>query len=155
MASRVSSVSSISSASSFERRTQDFNHSMHTPSANFSAHDAQQPRTDQRTVADQANETVTAEPLLARRNSGKREEMIADFEIKDPVQTHQMYHGTGSWYHDWWFWEVAGALLSLASTVAIVVMLAVCNGKPLPVWRNGITLNAMLSVLSTIAKASL
>ena len=154
MASRVSSVSSISSVTSIERRTQDFNHSMHIPSATVSEHDAQEPRTDQRTAADQVNETVTAEPLLASRNSGKREEMIADHEMKDPVQTHQMYRGTRSWYHDWWFWEVAGALLSLASTVAIVVMLAVCNGKPLPVWRNGITLNAMLSVLSTIAKAS-
>ena len=155
MASRESSVSSISSGSSIERRTQESNHFMHTPSATVSAHDAQQPRTGQRPAAEQVNETVNAEPLLSRRNSGQREEMIADYEMKDLVQTHQMHHGTRSWYHDWWFWEVAGALLSLASTVAIVVMLAVCNGKPLPVLRNGITLNAMLSVLSTIAKVSL
>ena len=148
-------MSSISSVSGIERRTQDSTHFMHTPSATVSAHDSPQPRTGQRTAADQTNETVTAEPLLSRRNSGQREEMIADYEMKDPIQSHQMYHGTRSWYHDWWFWEVAGALLSLASTVAMVVMLAVCNGKPLPVLRNGITLNAMLSVLSTVAKASL
>ena len=154
MTSRVSSVSSISSESSIERQTQDSNHIIHTPSATVSAHDAQQPRTGQRTAADQVNEMVTAEPLLSRRNSAQREEMIADYEMKDSAQTHQMHYGTRSWYHDWWFWEVAGALLSLASTVAIVVMLAVCNGKPLPVLRNGITLNAMLSVLSTIAKVS-
>ena len=155
MASRVSSVSSIFSVSSIEPRMQDSNHSMHTPSAAVSADDSQQPRTGQRTAADQVDETVTAEPLLARRDSGRREEMIADYEMKESVQTHQMRHGTRSWYHDWWFLEVAGALLSLASTVAIVVMLAVCNGKPLRLLRFGITLNAMLSVLSTIAKVSL
>ena len=81
--------------------------------------------------------------------------MIADYEMKDPVQTHQMHHGTRSWYHDWWFWEVAGALVSLASTVAIVLMLAVCNNKPLELVEDGITLNAVLSVLSTVAKVRL
>ena len=154
MASRVSSVSSISGVSSIERRTQDSNHFMHTPSATLSAHDAQQPRTGQRTATDQVDETVTAEPLLTHRDSGQREDMIAGYEMKDPVQAHRMPYDTRFWYHDWWFWEVTGALLSLASTVAIVVMLAVCNGKSLPVLRNGITLNALLSVLSTIAKVS-
>ena len=81
--------------------------------------------------------------------------MIADYEMKDFAQTHQMHHGTRSWYHDWWFWEVAGALVSLASTVAIVLMLAVRNNKPLHLVEDGITLNAVLSVLSTVAKVSL
>ena len=45
------------------------------------------------------------------------------------------------------------ALMSLGSTVTIVVMLAVYNKKLLQVLRYGITLNAMLSVLSAIAKA--
>ena len=77
-----------------------------------------------------------------------------EYEAKDFIQNHQPHQRTRSWYHDWWFWEIAGALLSLGSTVAIVVMLAVCNNRPLPVLRYGITLNAMLSVLSTIAKVS-
>ena len=154
MPSRVSSVSSISSLSSSQRRTQDSDHFVHSPSTAVSAHDAQQARPGQRIAAEQVDETVTAEPLLARRNSGQREEMIADYEMKDPVQTHQLPHRTRSWYHDWWFWEVAGALLSLASTVAIILMLAVCNNKPLELVEDGITLNAGLSVLSTIAKVS-
>ena len=148
-------MSSISSLSSIQRRTQDSNHFMHTPSATVSAHIGSQPRAGQRTAADQVDETLPAEPLLARRNSGQREEMIADYEMKDSVQTHQVPHGTRSWYHDWWFWEVAGAFLSLASTVAIVLMLVLCNNKPLEVVQGDITLNAVLSVLSTIAKVSL
>ena len=155
MASRVSSLSSVSSISSVERRTQDSNHFLHTPSAAVSAHDAQQPSIDQRAAVGQVDETATAEPLLPRHNPGQREEMIADYEMKDPVQTHQMPHRKRSWYYDWWFWEIAGALLSLASTVAIILMLAACNNKPLEVVEAGITLNAVLSVLSTVAKVRL
>ena len=155
MASRVSSVSGISSISSIERRTVDSNRLMQDPAATVSAHDAQQPTSAQRATADQVNATVTEEPLLSPRDPGHYEEMIEDHDIKHPLQTHQTHYGTRSWYYDWWFWEIAGALLSLGSTVAMIVMLAVCNNKPLPVLQHGITLNAMLSVLSTIAKVSL
>ena len=152
MASRVSSVSSLSSVSSDERRTVDSGHFHNTPTATFSTLDPAPPREDPRATANQVNEKVTAEPLLSRTNSGHNEEEGVDRGAKRPIQTHQMHYGTRSWYHDWWFWEVSGALLSLGSTVAIVVMLAVCNKKPMPVLRYGVTLNAMLSVLSTIAK---
>ena len=155
MPSRVSSVSSVSSISSVERRTQDSHHFLHTPPVAVSAHDAQQPRIDQRAAVDQVDETVTAQPLLPRHNPGQREEMTADYEMKDPFQIRQRPHGKRSWYYDWWFWEIAGALLSLASTVAIILMLAAYNNKPLELVEAGITLNAVLSVLSTVAKASL
>ena len=152
MASPVSSVSSISRVSSLERRTGDSERLMLTAATTFSARDPEQPRFDQRAAASKVNETATVEPLFSRRSSGQHEEFILDHEAKDSAQTHQMNHDTRSWYHDWWFWEIAGALLSLGSTVAIVVMLAVYNNQPLPVLRYGITLNAMLSVLSTVAK---
>ena len=98
-------------------------------------------------------EIVTTEPLLQRKDSGHHEEQIADSE--GPIEVHPTRYESRSWYHDWWFWEISGALLSLGSTVGIVVMLAVYNHRPVPVLRYGITLNAMLSVLSTIAKVSL
>ena len=151
MTSRVSSVSSVSSGSSvssIERRTVDSNRFIPTPAAIPSAHDAEQPRVNQ--VID----TVTEELLLSPRTSSHQEHLISNHELKDPVHTHQMDYGTRSWYYDWWFWEAAGALLSLGSTVAIVAMLAVCDNKPMPALRYGITLNAMLSVLSTVAKVS-
>ena len=132
----------------------DSRHFQHAPTATFPALDAAPPEEESRATANQGNEKVTAEPLLSRTNSGQDEEEGVDRGAKGPVQSHQMHYGTRSWYHDWWFWEISGALLSLGSTVAIVVMLAVCNNKPLPVLRYGITLNAMLSVLSTIAKVS-
>ena len=152
MASRLSGVSSISSVSSIGRRNVDFEGFQHIPAATVSTHHAERSMGDQRDAAKEANETVVAEPLLPRSDLGQPEEYVGDYETKGPIQTHQAHYGTRSWYYDWWFWEITGALLGLGSTVAIVVMLAVCNDKPMPVLRYGITLNAMLSVLSTIAK---
>lgn len=123
---------------------------LHDPSATISASECVQPIGDQRAGANHINETVTTEPLLQRRDSGHHEEASVNSESKGPVEMQKR-----SWYHDWWFWEIAGALLSLGSTFGIVVMLAVYNHKPVPVLRYGITLNALLSVLSTIAKVSL
>ena len=153
MASRVSSVSSISSISSVERRTVDSGSFRHTHVTD-SKPDNEQLRIQEKSATDPVNVTVTEEPLLSRRESSHAEEQSADHETKAPIQTNQIHYGTRSWYYDWWFWEIAGAILSLGSTVAIVVMLAVCNNQPMPVLRHGITLNAILSVLSTVAKVS-
>ena len=57
-----------------------------------------------------------------------------------------------SWYHDWWFSEILGIILSLSSIVAIIAILARYNGRPVPNWPYKITLNSMLSVFSSISK---
>ena len=57
-----------------------------------------------------------------------------------------------SWLWDWWLWEIAAIVLSLGVTAATVVILIMYEGQPLPSWPYNVTLNAMLSVLSTIAK---
>lgn len=154
MASRVSSVSSVSSVPSIERRAVHSNIFIPTPAATVSTHDDEEPRIAQRLAAANVIDTVTEEPLLASGSSDHHEHLIANHKLNNPMHTQQMQYGTRSWYYDWWFWEAAGALLSLGSTIAIVAMLAVCNNRPMPALRYGITLNAMLSVLSTVAKVS-
>lgn len=57
-----------------------------------------------------------------------------------------------SWFHDWWLWEIMGSLLGLGATIAIIIMLGVCDGEPLRNWPSKVTPNASLSVLSTIFK---
>lgn len=57
-----------------------------------------------------------------------------------------------SLFRDWWLLELVGATLSLGTTAAIIIILAVYDGHPLPSWPYKITLNSLLSVLSTIAK---
>lgn len=127
---------------------------LHTLAATGSTSEPEQPRGDQRKATNQVDNTSTTEPLLQCEAFSQHEEKIVNSETKGPVETHRLQYGRRSWYHDWWFWELAGAILSLGSTVAIVVLLAVYNHQPVPVLKYGITLNAMLSVLSTIAKVS-
>ena len=67
-------------------------------------------------------------------------------------------HGKGqtrSILHDWWLREVLGATVCVVSTVVIVMLLAMYDGKSLPIWPLSITVNSFVSVLSTIAKVCL
>ncbi|KAF7515906.1 hypothetical protein PCG10_002689 [Penicillium crustosum] len=60
----------------------------------------------------------------------------------------------GSWTSNW-ILEVLSCVLSLGFLVAIIVVLASYDGKPIPDWPCGITLNALVSVLSTFMKAAM
>lgn len=53
-----------------------------------------------------------------------------------------------------WKWEIAALMGSLACLAGIVIVLAVCNGNELFSWHR-VTLNAVVSVLSTASKALL
>lgn len=130
----------------------DAKDSKHSPTATTSASDPEEQREDQEAAADKVNNSRTPESLLQRKDSSQHEDQALDFGTGNPDETHDMQHDRKSWYHDWWCWEIAGALLSLVSTAAIIVILALYNHRPVPVLRYGITLNAMLSVLSTTAK---
>ena len=55
---------------------------------------------------------------------------------------------------DWWLWELLSWLTSAASITALVVVLSIHNGRPLPQWPLGITLNTFISLIATLAKAS-
>ena len=53
---------------------------------------------------------------------------------------------------DSWLWESISTVVALASTVAIFVVLICYNGKTVPQLPYGVTLNALISVLATIAR---
>ncbi|OQD74569.1 hypothetical protein PENDEC_c010G03569 [Penicillium decumbens] len=63
-------------------------------------------------------------------------------------QTHK------SWYSEW-LWEFLGLVTSMVSLIAIIIVLWYYDGRPMPDWPYGITLNALLSILSTVMKATL
>lgn len=54
----------------------------------------------------------------------------------------------------YWLNEAASCLVAFGALVAIIGLLHRHDGQPLPEWRYGITLNALVSVLSTILKAA-
>lgn len=54
-----------------------------------------------------------------------------------------------------WWQEMLSALSSVSCLVAIVVILYKVNGKPLADWNGPVSLNAVVSILSTAVKAGL
>ena len=56
---------------------------------------------------------------------------------------------------DLWIWEVGSLLLSTTCVGAIIAVLLRYDGKPLPRWDYGLTINGVISVLAVIAKASM
>ncbi|KAL4744356.1 hypothetical protein BDW72DRAFT_94738 [Aspergillus terricola var. indicus] len=54
-----------------------------------------------------------------------------------------------------WTLEILGCLTSIVFLVAIIAVLLHYDGRPMPQWPYGITLNALVSVLSTVMKATM
>lgn len=54
-----------------------------------------------------------------------------------------------------WWQEMLSAMSSILCVVAIVIILYKVNGKPLADWDEPVSLNAVISVLSTAVKAGL
>ncbi|KAI1158857.1 hypothetical protein F5B18DRAFT_639260 [Nemania serpens] len=58
-------------------------------------------------------------------------------------------------WSDTWLWEILAILLSGVSFVSSLIILKIYNNKPVPEFSYGITLNAIISVLTTLSKSSL
>lgn len=56
---------------------------------------------------------------------------------------------------DWWIWELSAMLSSLISLVAIVLVLRLHEGRPVPDWPFSITINSMISIFATIMSATM
>jgi len=54
-----------------------------------------------------------------------------------------------------WLWEILGAFISMTAIIAIVAILASHDGGPLSEWNYSITLNSLISLFATVAKAAL
>ena len=58
-------------------------------------------------------------------------------------------------FTNWWLWEILAVLLSLSTFSTLVIILIVYNGRNVAQLPQGISLNAVVSILSTISKSSL
>ena len=57
-----------------------------------------------------------------------------------------------TWITDWWVPEILSWLLAAWALGMIVLTLGLLHDKPLPQWPSGITVNALISVLSQIGQ---
>lgn len=69
-----------------------------------------------------------------------------------PVKRHASWSDR---LNDWWLWELLSVILSVSCLIALVIILRVYEGRSLPDWPLGITLNTLVAVLSTIMEASM
>lgn len=105
---------------------------------------------------DVADMGIANERILYENGAEERKALAAEVvEMPEgPGEMQDIAHGQKSRLWDWWLWAIAGIMLSLGITITIIVVLAMYDGQPLPNWPYSITLNAMTSVLTTIAKVS-
>ncbi|RFU34989.1 hypothetical protein B7463_g1356, partial [Scytalidium lignicola] len=56
---------------------------------------------------------------------------------------------------DWFLWETIGILVAISTMASMVAVLISFDGKATPDWPAGITLNSMLSWLSTLTRSAM
>lgn len=59
-----------------------------------------------------------------------------------------------SWLGGWWT-EIIIWLFSAVCVLFIAVILGVCDDKPAPTWRYGVTLNTLISIFTTMARVAM
>lgn len=59
------------------------------------------------------------------------------------------------WFRVWWALEIGSMFLGTICIVAIAIMLLQVDGREMPRWRLGVTIDAILSVLSGLSKSCL
>lgn len=54
-----------------------------------------------------------------------------------------------------WKWETTSCFLAVGSLLAITATVYPYNGRPLPQWPYGLTINSLISIYTTIMKAAM
>jgi len=69
-----------------------------------------------------------------------------------PRASSTKQHSWINWCSDWWIPEVLAWIVAVLCLVAICIILKAYDDQPLPSWHYGITLNAIVALLSTVSK---
>ena len=87
-------------------------------------------------------------PHTARKADNDRNDETTLLGEKDELRQPDVYRVSTlrRLSSDSWLWEILGVVFSLACSIALVVILRVCDGHPLPKWRFGITVRQGLSM---------
>ncbi|KAJ3578589.1 hypothetical protein NPX13_g1975 [Xylaria arbuscula] len=61
----------------------------------------------------------------------------------------------GQWATDYWIWELISWLISSVLLAGVILTLSLHQNQPLPEWPFGITINALISFLSSLSTSAL
>ncbi|KIW04791.1 uncharacterized protein PV09_03978 [Verruconis gallopava] len=59
------------------------------------------------------------------------------------------------WFIEWWAMEIASWIFSAICMMTIIIVLWKVDGKPMPKWKLGVSINAFISIFSGFAKSAL
>ncbi|KAJ6779562.1 hypothetical protein PWT90_10014 [Aphanocladium album] len=91
---------------------------------------------------------------MRRFRAGNKFQLMTDEDDQDEINVKARTHLKHSLLR-YWVWEFASLFLAGASILAICFVLTFYNGRPLPEWPYGLSINTLLSVLSTVLRACL
>lgn len=89
------------------------------------------------------------DPSGTATNPKRKSRPLSVSEQQAILQSQTNFYGSS------WTFEILNCLIAVAFLVAIILVLYNFDGKPVPEWPYGITLNALVSVLSTAMKAGM
>lgn len=89
------------------------------------------------------------DPSETATNAKRKSQPLSVPDQQAILQSQSNFLGSG------WNFEILNCLIAVGFLVAIIVVLYNFDGKPVPDWPYGITLNALVSVLSTAMKAGM
>lgn len=109
---------------------------------------------------DYARSSVTFAPSMDASNRGslpspKSSEMPASGFEWDLTNAQKAKGFITRWFVEWWLLEIISWIFSAICMAIILSVLLHYNGRALPAWKLGLTLNSFISILSGFAKASL
>jgi hypothetical protein len=91
---------------------------------------------------------------LSQEGSGPSSDPLSGFEWDVPTGQKAKSFVT-RWFVEWWLLEIISWVFSAIYMSIILSVLLHFNGRSLPEWKLGLTLNSFISILSGFAKASL
>ncbi|KAJ5420999.1 hypothetical protein N7465_003518 [Penicillium sp. CMV-2018d] len=89
------------------------------------------------------------DPSGTATNAKRKSRPLSVSEQQAILQSQTNFFGSS------WTFEILNCLIAVAFLIAIILVLYNFDGKPVPDWPYGITLNALVSVLSTAMKAGM
>jgi hypothetical protein len=92
---------------------------------------------------------VDQEPDLSLLHSRHGKEERGDCPTEETTEKRRSVPAKGI------LWDIVSLVVATASLIALAAVLHACDNKPTPDWYFGVTLNAIISILSTTFKGTL
>lgn len=105
-------------------------------------------------VQSDVRNSMSKTPFVSIRHSSAEQDSRED-RVNTKVKQLRQSPDIKTFFTAWWRWEILAMLLSITCEAAIIIILVTMDGKPLSRWTSKVSLNATISIFSTIAKSAM